>query len=160
VGRPSGEGPEGEARGTRKGERPMSILEEAPYKFIYDEVIVDGKKVKVFRLTKFGKELVEKIPILATDSRVTYILERLIDLENFVKSEMLPFFKDNLLAFIAEHPDVDTKTLHAYLFDKSSVRQSIRFEALETLKHEGKIESTTVGRGKPRKWRIKKKAKQ
>jgi len=35
-------------------------LEEAPYTFIWEECIVDGKKVKVFKLGKFGREKLEK----------------------------------------------------------------------------------------------------
>jgi exonuclease V gamma subunit len=137
----------------------MSNLEEAPYRFIYDEVTVNGKKVKVYRLGKYGKELVDMIPTLAPDSRVTNVLQQLIDLENFVKSEILPFTMSNLLDFITEHPDIDTKTLHNHLFDKNGVRQAIRFEAFEALRKEGKIESVKVGRGKPRKWRVKKEEK-
>jgi hypothetical protein len=136
-------------------DNPVNV-EEAPYKFIYDEITVDGKIFRTFILGKYGKELVNTIPTLAPQSRVTYVLQRLIYLENFVKSEMLPFFMSNLLYFIAEHPGIDTKTLHKELFDKNGVRQAIRFEAFEALEKEGKIESVKVGRGKPRKWRVKK----
>jgi len=137
----------------------VSNLEEAPYKFVSEEVSVSGKTVKVWKLGKYGKELVEKIPTLATDSRVTYIFERLIDLENYVKSEVLPFATSNLLDFIIEHPDIDTKTLHKRLFNENGISQRVNFEAFETLEKEGKIESVKVGRGKSRKWRIKKEEK-
>lgn len=38
----------------------MSELPEAPYTFIYDEVNIEGKQVKVFRLGKFGKEKLKR----------------------------------------------------------------------------------------------------
>lgn len=38
----------------------MAETPEAPYNFIYDTVNVEGKKVKVFRLGKYGKEKLEK----------------------------------------------------------------------------------------------------
>lgn len=136
-------------------------IPDAPYKFVWEDVWVDDKKARTYRLGKFGKELVEKIPLLASDSRVSDVLMRVMRLEDVVCAELLPFVKENMLAFITSHPNINTNALGQQFIHKGNLfKESVNIAAKDELVKEGAIESVKVGRGKPRLWRVKKEAGQ
>jgi len=88
---------------------------------------------------------------------VKWLKRRVEELEDYLISERIETAKREILEFLRENPNVETRKLNKFLYLKN-----YRFEwqafsrAFEALVAEGIVESVSQGRGKNRLWRIKK----
>jgi len=78
----------------------MSEVPDAPYMFVWDTVIIDKQKVKVYWLGKFGKEKVEDaVSKTIFNSEITKLRLKINTLINVIggSDRLIQYFKDDFL---------------------------------------------------------------
>ena len=74
-------------------------------------------------------------------------------IEECVRKEILtPKLKQAIISFLKEHPDTETRVLNNQAYSLPSLERNAWYYAKEELEEEGKIVSTSQGRGKNRLW--------
>ncbi|RLC33317.1 hypothetical protein DRH14_05085 [Candidatus Shapirobacteria bacterium] len=112
----------------------------------YRSIITWEEITDLLHLVKWLKEKV---------SQISFSLKQL---EDYLISQRIETAKQEILEFLRENPNIETRKLNKFLYLKN-----YRFEwqafsrAFEALVAEGIVESVSQGRGKNRLWKIKKK---
>jgi len=103
--------------------------------------------------------LADKLGVVGPWNPVTETLRKdLNELANlFVDAILVPKAKDDVIAFLREHPKVETRILNRQGYMLEDLKWRAWLKAKDVLERDGVIVSVKQGRGKNRVWLLKEK---
>ena len=88
------------------------------------------------------------------DSRVSYAINKLMELMDEIDKLLKPQACEFVLNLIRENPNINTRKLTDYFMGKGRLTNAL-YHAFDDLQESGKIVSESHGKGHPRTWRLR-----
>jgi len=134
------------------------LSEEKRFKISLIKINSDGTEEENWRSGEDWSEIKEKLRKI--DSAIAYtqlweVQRRISNIEDLLVELLQQSYKEKVLQWLSQHPNVESRYFNAFLYDSNTLRSRLLLQAKEELLAEKKIESLPQGRGKNRIWKVK-----